>query len=368
MPGLQIFLLALIAGTGVTASARGQSAPTPAAQDIPAISAQPNSQTSIPIEKALYSLLTKWRYRFFIEFVGRENTPVEKHKGEDNERFRRTDYESLIGVGDGDEQAMIEAVLDASPRMIETFDQIDDRTLALLEDHARIDRIENDPDLTTLLTQQNEIVDETRVHLKREIGAVSLKKLDAFVFREFINREGLRSQSQLGTDFGGFESAASDKDSGSEAIDKVKLRQWYAFAQFFQTTGHMREHVKQQVCGAKDADSSLPACTPTNDRNAVREIVRNADDQIQLANAKEDAAIGRYHKESDPGPIPHPLPHELEIEHGRFWTAVDSGIKDLRRQLGDTEFAKFDQAVDEVFGPGLWKEASDATRLASAQH
>ena len=360
-------LLALIAGTVVSSSAYGQSAPAAAPLKIPASSAKLSSQNQTTIEKSIYGIITAWRYRFFIEYVGRENAVIERHNGDDSERVPRTDYESAIGIGDGEEQAILEIILDANAQMIETWDQMDARTLQLLENHSLIEQIDDDATLKALGRQQMQIVNETRANLMRDIGKKTLKKLDAYVFREFINRKKPLSLSHADPDLSEIESTPSDREPGRGPSHKAKLRQLYTFADFFEVIGTSGGS-RQTGSTGRDSGGSLPACTPAKDMEAVRRIVRNADDQIQLANAREDAAIGRYHKDSDPGPIPHPLPHELEIERCRFWTAVESGIKDLRQQLGDTEFAKFDHAVDEVFGPGLWKQSSDGTQVAVTQH
>lgn len=360
-------LLALIAGTVVSSSAYGQSAPEAAPQKIPASSAQLSSQNQTTIEKSIYGIITAWRYRFFIEYVGRENAVIERHNGDDSERVPRTDYESAIGIGDGEEQAILEIVLDASAQMIETWDQMDARTLQLLENHSLIEQIDDDATLKALGRQQMEIVNETRANLMRDIGEKTLKKLDAYVFQEFINRKRPLSLSHTDPDLSEIESTPSDREPGRGPSYKAKLRQLYAFADFFEVIGTSGGS-RQTGSTGRNSGGSLPACTPAKDMEAVRRIVRNAHDQMRLVNAREDADIGQYHKNSDPGPIPYPLPSELEMEAGRFWAAVDSGIKNLKRQLGDAEFAKFDHAVDEVFGPGLWKEASSATQLADAQH
>jgi hypothetical protein len=246
--------------------------------------------------------------------------------------------------------------------MIELYDQADARTLELLDDRSRIEQIEDDSILRALGDQQARIVKETRTNLMREIGAGGLKRLDAYVFRDFINREGPFRRRDDPTEF------EAERAPGSDVPVKAMTRRRYAFAEFFQAAGCIRQRAGRPPSDDKDADRSLPASTPEKDRKVVREIVRKTGDQIQLANAREDAEIGRYHRNSGPGPIPYPLPRELQAERGIFWEVVDSGIDEVKRQLGAEEFVKFDHEVEEVFGPGLWKEAKSGTEVAGANH
>jgi hypothetical protein len=366
---LRILLLGLIVasvffGVVCSSSAQEQQHPANTQYSAPITSKQqPDSPSPGGIERALYAYLTAWRYRFFIEYVGRENILIEEHKEENS--AHRTDYESNIGIGDGEEQAMLEVVLGASSKMIKALDQADSRSLKLLADNAQIEQIDNDPELKEFLRQETEIVKETRANLRRDIGEEALSKLDAYVFREFVNREGPVARLQFAFDTAEIEKPTSDRERSQN--DSARVRRLYAFSGYFQTMSGQRERSRRSPSAEKEADRALPSCTPDKDREAVREIVVNAGDAIRMTDVRTDADIGQYHKNFGPGPIPRPLPNALVMARYRFWAAVESGVKDLNQQLGITEFEKFNRAVEEIFGSGLWEEAADGTQLAATQ-
>jgi hypothetical protein len=185
-PPLRRFLV-LLAAFVFQALAVGQSAPiqiTPAAAQ-PQRVAQQASQTSSSAadeEKALRWYLTRTRYRYFVEFVDRENFL--------NRAVERTDYNSAIGISDEEERVMSSIVLDSSSKVIYDWDQIDAVTKRFLQAHGTGEKLSDNSEFRALGENLQTLVDELRANLKNELGEEFIKKLDAYVNREFINRRG----------------------------------------------------------------------------------------------------------------------------------------------------------------------------------
>ncbi|MGB6192936.1 MAG: hypothetical protein WBF42_10740 [Terracidiphilus sp.] len=321
-----------------------------------------NSASSNPKEVALYAFQVTTRYRYFIEFVGREDGVIQKQIEDGKPPDARTDYESAIGIGDGDEAAMLAILVDAAPKMISAFDEIDERCSKLLPELLNnIDAVEHDPDLRALSKEQSEIVKETRASLGRELGARKLKKIDAYVYGEFLDRIGPASQDQPGFNLLDVDRAEYRTANAGADEEKAVLRR-YAFSVLFQQYGIQLRRKSAAAKGTEDAPSPLPAYIPKEKEVAVRSIIRGAADQIAMINVQEWADIGKYHKNVDPGPVPHRLPPELAADQRAYWTTTDRGIEDLRRLLGDEVFAKFDRAVTHIFGSGM-AEVADSDAL-----
>jgi hypothetical protein len=332
--------------------AQGAPATASGAGKTPETSEAHSSKSRDVLEKALYSYTVGLRYRYFIEFVGRENAQTEDETGSDHQpNIGRRDYESAVGIGDGEEQVMFEIALRASPRAIETWDEIDAATLEFLNEHRPIERIAEDPKIAALIKEQYKLVADVRETLERELGKGFLKKLDAYVFREFINRKGPNSErwrGMISPDFADLETHSKEDTASNQRL--------LAFAEFFQDSGNILARTYEKT---KDNDPGVTAwivsCTPKEKVATVIETIRQVNHRMQENIARENAMIGVYHRKNGPAPVPE---SEFGDTDREFWRSVDDGIKELKGTLNDADLKKFERAVNDTFGRGLREEAS----------
>jgi hypothetical protein len=345
-------LSVLVAAFVFQALAIGQSAPiqaTPAAAQ-PQRDAQQASQTSgsaADEEKALRRYLTRTRYLYFVEFVDRENFL--------NQSVERTDYKSAIGISDIEERVMSSIVLDASSKVIDDWDQNDAATKRFLQAHGRGEKLSDNTEFKALGENLQTLVDEMRANLKNELGEEFIKKLDAYVNREFINRIGpvsLRLNKSKLT-----ENASASRHAQPEAPALADRR---AFELFFELAGAAVERKQEAVAEGKATQANiLPRSTPEDKKQEIFAIVLEAHRQLYENSLQEHAAIGDYHLEHGPQPIPNPLPNEFVVLGRKHWAIVDEHIAKLKHLLGEEEFRKLDEYVNRVFGKELASAATD---------
>ena len=342
----------LVAAFVFQALAIGQSVPIqarPAAAQ-PQSDAQQASQTSSKAaneEKALRKYLTRTRYLFFFEFVDRENFL--------NQAVERTDYKSAIGISDTEELVMSSIVLDASPKVIDDWDQIDAVTKKFLQAHGAGEKLYDNPEFKPLDENLRMLVDEIRANLKNELGEEFIHKLDAYVFREFFNRRGPVSLFMNKPKLTSNEAASRRPQPVPPALAKRR-----AFELFFEFIGAAVER-KQKADAEGEAVQtiSLPRRTPEDKKQEVSAIVLGAYRQLYENNLQENSTIGDYHVEHGPQPIPHPLPTGLVELLRKHWAIVDEHTAKLKQLLGEEEFRKFDESVNRVFGVGLNRTAAE---------
>lgn len=350
-PPLRRFLV-LVAAFVFQALAIGQSAPTqatPAAAQ-PQRGAQQASQTSSKAaneEKALRRYLTRTRYRYFVEFMDRENLL--------NQSVERTDYKSAIGISDEEERVMSSIVLDASSKVINSWDQIDAVSMRFLQAHGVGEKLSNDTEYKTLLENLRTLVDEIRTNLKNELGEEFIKKLDAYVNREFINRTGPVSLSLNKPKLTANASASRHAQPEAPA-----LAGRFAFDLFFQLTGAAVERHQDAVAEGIDTQANiLPCSTPEDKKQKVFAIVLGAHRQLYENMLQENTAIGDYHLAHGPQPIPYPLPMEFVALFRKHWAIVDDHIAKLKHLLGEKDFKILDEYVNQVFEKELNSAATD---------
>jgi hypothetical protein len=103
----------------------GQAARCQIAPDVTALSSShPKMQTQASAENAraeklLYLDLVRNRCANFLEYAAREESGNQSTR-----RPRATDYESAIGIGDGEEDAMLEIVAETGPQIIAVWDDL----------------------------------------------------------------------------------------------------------------------------------------------------------------------------------------------------------------------------------------------------
>jgi hypothetical protein len=361
-------LLILVVACALQTLAAGQSgyiqAPPAASQRQQ--NAQPASQAPDPSitqteERAIYRHLLLVRFSYFLEYGGRENFLIQKETRGRNPQplIEKTDYESAIGIGDGEEQVMLEIVHDAGPQIIENWDQIDAATMKFLEQHGSGESIQDDPELKALYRNQLELIQEARASLKKELGAKFLGKFDAYVFREFFDRDGPVSLWRQNPN----SSEGNASALGQAQPDEFALGDKGSFALFFQASGAVDERIRRAAAEGKDWQvNTLPANTPNDKKQAVHAIVLGAYHQIRDNIEQDYAVIGEYHRADGPQPIPHPLPPGLAMLSTKFWEIVNENRAEVRKVLGEEDFTKFDESVNQVFGE---REIGAASDLAS---
>jgi hypothetical protein len=376
-------LLILAAACALPTLAAGQSgyiqassaAPQRQQNPQPATKALDTSSVSAD-ESALRRHLVLVRFSFFLEYIGRENFLIQKEMRERNSQqfVERTDYESAIGISYGEEQVMLEIVRDACPKIIENWDQIDAATMKFLEQHGSGENIPDDPELNDLGKKLLTLVEETRANLKHEIGEEFIKKLDAYVLREFINREGPvslwwhdpNSSEETAAPLRSREGASA---SGQMRPDESRLGDMRLFAIFFQASGAADERIRQEAAEGKDVQgNTLPVNTPKDKKQAVLAIVLGAYHQIGENFRQVDAAIGEYHRKFGPQPIPHPLPPGIATLNAKCSAIVNENIAKLRQVLGEEDFKKFAESVNQVFGEKEIAAGADSANPAKPAH
>jgi hypothetical protein len=197
-----------------------------------------------------------------------------------------------------------------------------------------------------------------RANLKNELGEEFIKKLDAYVNREFINRTGPVSLSLNKPKLTA--NASASRHAQPEAPALVGRR---AFDLFFQLTGAAVERHQDAAAEGKATQANiLPRNTPEDKKQEVFAIVLSAHRQIYENDLQEFAAIGDYHLAHGPQPIPRPLPTEFVALRRKHWAIVDEHIAKLKHLLGEEEFRKFDESVNYVFGKGLNSTATDPAK------
>lgn len=344
-------LLVLIAAFAFHALAIGQSAriQTPPANAQPQQSeAQQISQISSSAaseEQALRRYLTHTRYRYFVEFVDRENFL--------DQTVERIDYKSAIGISDTEEQVMSSIVIDAGSKVIYDWDQIDAVTRKFLQAHGAGEKLSDNTEFKTPSKNLQTNVDEIRDHLEDELGEEFIKKLDAFVNREFINRRGPASLRL-------YKSKLNVNASVHAQPEAPALAERRAFELFFEITGAAFERNQETVVEGKAPQTPpLPRGIPEDKNQEVFAIVLDAHHHLNENTLQENAAIGDYHMEHGPRPIPFPFPNEFVALGRKHWAIVDENIAKLKQLLGEEKFRKLDEYVNQVFGKGLTAAAID---------
>lgn len=348
-----LLILAAACGLATLAAGQSESIQAPAAAFQRQQNAQPATQVPDPTsaqteERALYRHILLVRFSYFLEYVGRESFLIENEGREKNPQqfVERTDYESGIGIGDGEEQVMLEIVRDAGPQIIESWDQIDAATMKFLEQHGSGENMPDDPELKALIRKQEELVRGTSASLKTELGTKALRKLDAYVFREFIDREGPVSENNIA-------SLREPNDafaSGQVPPGGSRLSDMRSFAIFFQIPGASDERMGREAEGEDMQGNILRLDIPKDEKQIVLHIVRGANHQIIENIRRGNAVIGEYHQRYGPQPIPHPLPAGLAMLNSKFWAIINENRAKLRQALGEEDFKKFDESVNQVFG------------------
>jgi hypothetical protein len=376
-------LLILAAACALPTLAAGQSGyiqPSPAApqkqQNAQPATQAPDTSSTPADESALYRYLVLVRYSYFLEYKGREKFLIQKEMRErSSQQFvERTDYESAIGIGDGEEQVMLEIVRDASPQVIETWDQIDAATMKFLEQHGSGEGILDDPEVNDLGKKLLTLVEETRANLKHEIGEEFIKKLDAYVFREFINREGPVSLEWRDSSFSGENSnrdlpSKEGSDLEQTRADRFRLMGTRSYANFIQIAGASFDHDQGNAGDINDAQrSTLRVIIPREKWQAVKAIVIDSYRRIREVFRQDDAAIGQYHRKYGPQPIPRPIPPELLESRAKFWAIVEKNITSLKGLLGQEDFKKFDESVKQVFGEKEIAAGADSANPPNPSH
>ncbi|MGD0682261.1 MAG: hypothetical protein ABR990_09435 [Terracidiphilus sp.] len=328
----------------------GQSAhiQTPPAAAQPQREAPQASQTSSIAageEKALRRYLTRTHYRYFVEFVDRENYL--------DQTAERIDYKSAIGISDTEEQVMSSIILDASSRVIDDWDQSDALTKKFLQARGAGEKLSDNTEFKTVSENLQTLVDELRDHLKDELGEEFINKLDAYVNREFINRRGPVSLRLIRPK----PSVYASKRAQPEAPAIADRR---AFELFFELTGAAVERNQEAAAVGKAPQTiPLPRSAPEDKKQEVFAIVLGAHRQLYENALQENAAIGDYHREHGPQPIPFPFPNEF-VELGRkHWAIVDENIAKLKQLYGEEMFKRLDEYVNQVFGKELSTTATD---------
>lgn len=350
---MRIFLV-LVSALLFHALAIGQSTriQTPPATAQPPREAQQSPQTSSSIareEKAMRWYLTRTRYRYFVEFVDRENYL--------DQAAERIDYKSAIGISDTEERVMSSIILDASSRVIDDWDRSDADTKKFLQSHGAGEKLSDNAEFKTLSEDLGTTVDELRNHLKVELGEEFIKKLDAFVNREFINRRGPVSLSLNHSKLKVNASVRAHREAPAMAGKR-------AFELFFELTGAAIERNQGAALEGKPPQVIiLPRITPEDRNEEVFAIVLGAHRQLIENALQEHAAIGDYHLEHGPPPIPFPFPSEFVALNKKHWAIVDENIAKLKQLYGDERFRKLDEYVNQVFGKGLTAAATDHANM-----
>jgi hypothetical protein len=350
-PPLRV-LLVLVSAFIFQTFANGQSAlvQAPAADSQTQRNEQQALQTSSRAadeETALRRYLTRSRYCYFIEFVDRENLL--------NQTVERTDYKSAIGISDQEERVMSSIVLDSSSKAIDDWDQMDANTKRFLQAHGASEKLSDRKEFKALSKNLQTLVDEMRANLKNDLGEEFMMKLDAYVYREFINRRGPISHGL-------------DKSKLTEKVSALRhpqpiapsLADRRAFELFFELTGAAVERNQEAAAAGKATQAiTLPRGTPEDKNQKVFAIILGAHHQLYENALQEDAAIGDYHLEHGPQPIPYPLPNEFVALARNHWAIVDENIAKLKQLLGEEKFRKLDEYVNQVFGKELTTAATD---------
>jgi hypothetical protein len=135
-----------------------------------------------------------------------------------------------------------------------------------------------------------------------------------------------------------------------------------SFSIFFQVPDAADERMRREAEGKNVQGNTLRIDMPQDKKQVVLAIVRGADHQITENIRRENATIGEYHRAYGPQPIPHPLPSGLVTLRAKFWAIVTENRAELKRVLGEEDFKKFDESVNQVFGE---REIGAAPDLAS---
>ena len=218
----------------------------------------------------------------------------------------------------------------------------------LLDQHKSFGSIEGDPKLREIAREQAELVAYVRAGLMREGSKTLLQRVDAYVFREFINREGPQSVRR-------------DDDFSQEEVSQSNRRNekshdQAAFAVFFQIMGSALERVERRP----DADPAelIPRCTPKERLQQVISIVKETNNELRMLDFADDAMIGTYHQQNGPQPVPI---EEFSSTNRAFWKTTGEGKQKLRDALGETTFKTFAREVADAFGSDLHEEAHSST-------
>jgi hypothetical protein len=128
----------------------------------------------------------------------------------------------------------------------------------------------------------------------------------------------------------------------------------HPYSTLFQVMGGL-DQADHRIADAMQRASSvvLPLYIPKEHREAVLAIFTSAQLQIRQNMIRENATIGEYFREHGPQPIPRPTPSEFYPVWTAFWANVSSNVIRLKQLLGESEFKKFDESVNQVFGVGL---------------
>jgi hypothetical protein len=283
------------------------------------------------------------RYSFFIEFAGREDLMVQKETQTSNEGSGdRTAYGVRLNISAGQEEEMLSIVLGASSKVIDLWDQNDALCLSLVL-NGQTSEIPGNPRLKPLQKSLLQVSADTRSTLKQRLGAAFIDGLDAYVYREFVNRFGPRDGSEDRPS----PSRISDSPAGLDGPDWTELGY---FSLLFQSI----DHLEQQGLATKERSSAKTETLtqlhfPLLKQQMIAEILQEAGHRLLETDGREQAAIGIYHRDFGPQPVPHPLPDNLVRENRAFWAIVEDGVSKLKEALSAQDFNKLESASIQIF-------------------
>jgi hypothetical protein len=369
---LTLFAAILFATLAIPFSSRAQ-APLSQQRGIGQSVVQPTKPVDANAEEYLFRYLTNMRYLYFIEFVGRENDHIQKvTRPGMSPIIERTDYTANIGISDSEEQVMLEIVLQASPQIIDSWDEIDAEVAKVMQQNGDVSSVFETAEVKAQYAKMEAIVVETRNNLKQEIGDEFLKKLDEYVFRDFINRLGPVSRLQRSPSRA-TQTPSQRPELGESAVNATQTNaityaDRMALDEYFQIAGASFKKNMQQGSEDKDIqESSVHIYVPADKRQAVIAVVLESKGQIEKNAWVEFAAIGEYHKQSGPQPIPSPLPAEFAALINKHWQIVLDNVAKLKQILGEEEYRKFDKSVNQVFGEQEISAGQDSAVSLSGQ-
>jgi hypothetical protein len=276
-------------------------------------------------------------YDSFFNFVGAEHDLIEQEKQQGKQVTAPTDYSSAIGIDDAEVQTILDIVLPAYHRRTTAEKQFknarDKYHMAVIQGNAQG---LTQPDVRSWMVFDRTTLDRTYVALKQALPADDFKKLDAYVSHNFRYA----------------------RDPGQPTTQQSERKPFpknVTYELFIQHVANEDSRVTRELQQGKPGHRqtySMAAHFPQEEELPVRAILLAANRRL-VENGREQKRIlgewtGQYGEESRRMSPPPEFQAAVKEED----TIVQETIDQLKQELGDDSFNKFDSWIAKHYGGG----------------
>lgn len=276
-------------------------------------------------------------YDLFFKFVGEEDDLIQQEKLQGKQVTASTDYSSAIGIDDAEVQTILDIVLPAYHRRTTAEKQFKNARgkyhMAVIKGNAQG---LTQPDVRSWMVFDQTTLDRTYVALKQALPADDFHKLDAYVSHNFRHT---REPGQPPT-----------QQSESKPFPKN-----VTYELFIQHVANEDARVTRELQEGKPGHRqtySMAAHFPQEEELPVRAILLAANRRLVESGREQKRILGEWTGQYGEESRRMSPPPELQAAVKEEDTIVQETIDQLRQELGDDSFNKFDSWITRHYGAG----------------